>query len=213
MDYDDENDRITAFFNHCMSGRDSHRAAFSALEQKLSSELGLNIRLDIFTEQTAKAFNEQWKPILDEDEDLRRDRYLSAMSIESEFYCKKAGENLSRVFNDGYDPFHFKLAIWVDDELCGLAKGGHSAETERDYISVHVMEGSPRKDHPLKGQIARIIDEASIAYAEQIGVSKIARMGPYSDGAKNYHENNGMELEAITFNKDGMKSRAYVRNI
>jgi hypothetical protein len=197
---DEPIDRITAFFNRCADGRETHLRVFKALSQTLSEELSLNIHLDVFTEETAQAYEEQWQPLLQNDDHASGDRYTSSRRIKASIYQTDPKGDISRAFNENYDPFHFNLAIWVDDTLCGLAYGGHIAEIERDYISIKVMEGHPDPEHPLKGKIADIIDRASKDYAKSVNVSKIARIGPFSEGAKRHHEANGLKSELLVYN-------------
>lgn len=61
-------------------------------------------------------------------------------------------------------PSRFEAALWGDNALCGLAIGKLSKG--RSHLSVHLLEGSPDRGHPLKGRVRHCILELAEFYAD-----------------------------------------------
>jgi hypothetical protein len=57
----------------------------------------------------------------------------------------------------------FGFAIWQSDNLCGLARG-HVSKAG-NVIALDYLEGSPNRDHPLKGYVIEI----AIAACDALG--------------------------------------------
>ena len=73
-------------------------------------------------------------------------------------------------------PSRFDVAIWGGTTLCGLAIGQPSRG--KRHLSVHLLEGSPQRGHPLKGVVRYCAIEAAISYAVALGVPQIRLMTP-----------------------------------
>ena len=206
--------KAAIFFENCVNAYDAQSTTFERMTDEIQTEFGDGLRLEAFTEEAAQAFTEQWEPLLS-DKQKSQDRYLSARRIAEQAPNADPKFAYSRMFNDSYDPHHFNLAIWMDDTLCGLALGGHQSEIDRDYISVKVIEGNPDPNHPLKGHIGEIIDRVSTAYAQEIGVSRVAHIGRFSEGAKKMYEGRGLTPnEPVIFNPRGMQTNdTFIREI
>jgi hypothetical protein len=80
-------------------------------------------------------------------------------------YCKK--------------PRNFHCALWYGEALCGLAVGRLSEGHER--LSLHFMEGSPDRDHPLRGNVAVIVFACAELYARAVGAGLLILKNPDPD--------------------------------
>ncbi len=149
----------------------------------------------------SKAFNKQWKPILDrlnlddpDDWKLNRSYYTALFEAINYFEC-----------------VHFNVAVWHGDTLCAVAQGGYKNERDYDYTSVHVRQAHPAKDHPLKGKVGYALNEIAKEYADQFNKKKIVYVGPYSEGAIKTHERMGLKQEVYSYGNGGI-DMAYVCN-
>jgi hypothetical protein len=78
-------------------------------------------------------------------------------------------------------PSAFQVAIWSGDELCGLAVGRVSRRRpsgRRHTVSVHYLEGSPRREHPLRGRVAAVAIAAAEVYGDIVGAWRIRLIDP-----------------------------------
>jgi hypothetical protein len=78
-------------------------------------------------------------------------------------------------------PSAFHVAIWSGGELCGLAIGRLSKRRpsgRRHTISVHYLEGNPRRGHPLRGKVAPLAVAAAEAYGDIVGAWRIRLIDP-----------------------------------
>lgn len=66
----------------------------------------------------------------------------------------------------------FSLAIWSDDQLCGLAAGRARAQKS---ASIQLMEGAP-DNHPVKGEVMAIALMCLERYASHIGAMEMRLM-------------------------------------
>lgn len=75
-------------------------------------------------------------------------------------------------------------AIWANEELCGLMIG--MATKGRSNLRVDLLEGSPDKDHPLKGRIAYCVTEIAEAFGFAYGCDKVTLHRPLDDAIPLY---------------------------
>jgi hypothetical protein len=73
-------------------------------------------------------------------------------------------------------PRNFSAALWVGDELCGLAVGRLSPS--HDVLTLHFMEGSPRPEHPLRANVARFIFACAEYYGAAVGARTLLLKNP-----------------------------------
>ncbi|MGE8187184.1 hypothetical protein [Pseudomonas sp. NPDC086278] len=65
------------------------------------------------------------------------------------------------------EPWSLDIAIWFEEELCGLCFA--NPNNSRQRIRIVRLEGSPREAHPLKNRIAALAISAIEHYALIIG--------------------------------------------
>jgi len=70
---------------------------------------------------------------------------------------------LKRKNNKKFSKRYFNVALWHNTELCGLSLG-HFSRSEK-HLWVDFIEGSPVKDHSLKGYVLKIIIATNLEYA------------------------------------------------
>jgi hypothetical protein len=78
-------------------------------------------------------------------------------------------------------PSAFQVAIWSGEELCGLAVGRVSRRRpsgRRHTVSVHYLEGSPDRGHPLRGRVAEVAIAAADAYGVILGARRVRLIDP-----------------------------------
>jgi hypothetical protein len=80
----------------------------------------------------------------------------------------------------------FEVAIWNDNELCGLSLGRVTRDDHNN--SIHYAEGSPRAGHPLTGNILDIILLTGTEYARLLGKKNIRLVEPVENLIKVYEK-------------------------
>jgi hypothetical protein len=78
-------------------------------------------------------------------------------------------------------PSGFHLAIWSQDQLCGLSVGRASKRRpggRRHTLSIHFLEGNPDSTHPLKGHVANLAIACADAYAAALGARTLRLVDP-----------------------------------
>lgn len=83
------------------------------------------------------------------------------------------------------------LAIWCEEQLCGLMLGGISQQY--DYITIDFIEGSPVLNHPLKDHVLDIILETIERYAIILNINEIRLIDPV-ENLISYYKLIGFEL-------------------
>lgn len=63
----------------------------------------------------------------------------------------------------------FEVAVWCGPVLCGLAAGMY----RNGCVEISNIEGSPDKQHPLRGAVRYAVVEAARAYASALGASEV----------------------------------------
>lgn len=86
----------------------------------------------------------------------------------------------------------FEVAIWSGEQLCGLAIGKPSER--RQNLSIYVAQGSPVRDHPLKGQIMPIVLDVAGAYGTALSCRELRLVNPLAGPLRRY-EALGFALE------------------
>jgi len=74
------------------------------------------------------------------------------------------------------EPMTFDLAIWFDQELCGLCFA--NPDQSRLRVKIVRLEGQPGTDHPLKSRIATFALTAVTHFARIIGSEQIEIQEP-----------------------------------
>ncbi|MFJ2280448.1 hypothetical protein ACIOUG_04850 [Pseudomonas sp. NPDC087803] len=74
------------------------------------------------------------------------------------------------------EPMAFDLAIWFDQELCGLCFANPNQSRLR--VKIVRLEGQPGTDHPLKSRIATFALTAVTHFARIIGSEQIEIQEP-----------------------------------
>jgi hypothetical protein len=78
-------------------------------------------------------------------------------------------------------PSAFHVAVWSDEQLCGLGVGRLSKRRlvgVRHTISLHFVESAHNKQHPLRRTIAPLVISAAEAYGSLVGASRIRLVEP-----------------------------------
>lgn len=76
------------------------------------------------------------------------------------------------------EPMGFDLAIWFDQELCGLCFANPNQSRLR--VKIVRLEGQPGNNHPLKSRVATYALTAVIHFARIIGSKHIEIQEPLS---------------------------------
>jgi hypothetical protein len=76
------------------------------------------------------------------------------------------------------EPLGFDLAIWFDQELCGLCFANPNQSRLR--VKIVRLEGKPGSDHPLKSRVATFALTAVTHFARIIGSKQIEIQEPLS---------------------------------
>ena len=83
------------------------------------------------------------------------------------------------------DPKGIDVAIWYEGELCGLCYA--SPRKSRLCIKVILLQGSPRKSHPLRGEVAVLALTSVDFYARMLECKQIEIQDPL-EGARSVYE-------------------------
>ena len=198
--------------------------ALAQAQTALREVYGDDLSLSLFDQRVKGEIESVWASILPDKRSDRgaeqykkfhmEDRYLSSRLDEKWLFPENyERETLERIWSHPYNykPEGFEVAIWMGNELCGVANGGHEKEYEHDFISVFVVEGSPYENHRLKGEIKKIVDVAASYYAQTLGVGRVAYFGPYSKGAEKKSKEMKLDFENIEINR--IHARCYTRHI
>ena len=88
-------------------------------------------------------------------------------------------------------PRAFHAALWEGDELCGLAVGAVSRGKQQ--ITLHYMESSPKRDHPLRRRVRTLLFEAVLAYGRFLRTGNVFLRNPLPGALPLYLES-GFEI-------------------
>ena len=94
-------------------------------------------------------------------------------------------------FSKRYKKRLMSIAIWTNNELCGLALCRISKGSE--VISICYIEGSPIEQHPLSGYVFQIVQMICLEYAD-IKKSKTIRIEEPIDSLINFYKSQGYLL-------------------
>ena len=78
----------------------------------------------------------------------------------------------------------FEVAIWSDEELCGLAVGKPS--DRRNNLSIYLLQASPRPDRALKGFVLPIAVETAAAYGTRCRCRELRLVNPLEGVVQRY---------------------------
>lgn len=90
------------------------------------------------------------------------------------------------------EPKGFDLALWFDQELCGLCYAAPNKSCL--CIKVILMEGKPDDTHPLKGWVAPLSISALDSYARMLGCREIEIQDP-APGAVDWYKDLGFDFD------------------
>jgi hypothetical protein len=130
----------------------AHRTA----ERNLVADIGVDFRISDLSRNTDRLWREQWQPV-----NIRQPPNGGWDWI--------ASRELHR-----NDPSVFGAAILIGERLCGLAL----ATVSNAAVRVNPLEGDPSPDCALKGDVLRIILEASACYAQVLGREELHVLDP-----------------------------------
>jgi hypothetical protein len=82
-----------------------------------------------------------------------------------------------------------ELAIWYDDELCGLMLG--KASEGKLVVKINYVEGAP-EEHPLKGYIVPIAARCAELFAVAIEANWVGIQDPF-EGVRDYYQELGFD--------------------
>jgi hypothetical protein len=96
---------------------------------------------------------------------------------------------------DGWQKRHvdrFEVAIWSNDQLCGMAIGKPSAA--RNNLSIYLLQGHPLANHALKGALLGVILDIAEAYGTALNCRELRLVKPLG-GALPLYQKAGFRLE------------------
>nr|WP_166222618.1 hypothetical protein [Pseudomonas atagonensis] len=93
----------------------------------------------------------------------------------------------------GREPLSLDIAIWFEEELCGLCFANPNASKNR--IRIVRLEGRPFEPHPLKKRIGALAMIVIERYAQLIG-SKVLEIQEPSRGAISHYQELGFDFDA-----------------
>ena len=173
--------------------------ALEKAQEHLRRSFGGGVSLKLIDKKAVNAILQTWRPVIKESEqkahiDNRSISYnLRSTSLMLDDYSVDSLKEVKGLpFN--YTDTTLDMAIWMEEQLCGLAIGG--CNTDDKTVWVESAEGSPNYNHPLRGDIASIIDIAYSYYANEYGIDKVMYLTPYSAGAEVKLKEMGLDLEA-----------------
>lgn len=120
---------------------------FEEIGKIFSSRLNKNIRLTAVSDTALKTWEKDWNPV-------------------SRRIPPDGGWNWKDFVKDNNKRFrkrYFNIAVWDNEELCGLSLGHISKDNK--HVWIDLIEGSPVQNHPLEGHVLKIIIAAAIEYA------------------------------------------------
>jgi hypothetical protein len=75
----------------------------------------------------------------------------------------------------------FELAVWHGDTLCGLCVGEYPKDRSR--LCLHLLEGNPADNHPLKRCVSVIVLHIAEVFCERIGAKQLWLLNPAPEAA------------------------------
>jgi hypothetical protein len=133
--------------------------AFAAAATRLAADLAAPAEFKLLNRAAIREFRKTWLPLYDHP---RRD---GQWEWENEILPRFAK-----------DPDAFRLAIWSDSQLCGLALG--TVTNNLKGVIVNFIAGSPDPNHPLRGSILSAAIAAAEEYARGLGASRLYLADP-----------------------------------
>lgn len=158
---------------------DSKTVVFEEVSQHFSEALQKDILIIRIEKEAIKQWSENWKTV---PNPRKKPDGGWDWALLWKDYCYKRFRYRKQYMVD--------IAIYVKQELCGLALGG--IEKDNSYISIDYVEGSPIIEHPLKGHVLDIILTGTCRYATIYNISELRLDNPV-DGLISYYESKGFE--------------------
>lgn len=156
---------------------------FEYVEHEFAIILDKPVRLSRIDDLALTAWSNTWKPNSD------REPPNGGWSwIEKKQYNNKQHPEMRR----------FDVAIWSQDDLCGLALGHLSRDSTHNAI--YLIEGCPVQTHPLKGHILNIILTTGIEYAKLMR-KKYLRLIDLVQGLIERYKQEGFEYKIRGFSQ------------
>lgn len=136
--------------------KDIQRKAAQEAEDAFEREFGHGIELRLIDSQSDQAWRQQWKRINNREPpnggwdwpDQRK-------------WCDKSGARIG-------------VALWYNDILCGLALG----VTNRNAVSIKLIEGNPGRQHPLSGYVLLAVTLLFEVYQKRLGLRQAKIVNP-----------------------------------
>lgn len=146
-------------FNSCS---DIFDLVVKNVSEYYSSEFGLELEIVRISEVVLEKWKESWETV-------------------NNRLPPNGGWDWAYKVNDFKNSFKPKLILDIaildkNKKLCGLALCRKSKNNE--HIVIHFIEGSPEKNHSLRGRIFDIVDAVCLQYADILKMKKIIIFDP-----------------------------------
>lgn len=162
---------IVQDINMITSNKTALDAVYEKVEIIFAGRIQQPVRLTRIDYAALKTWSKTWEPINEREPPNGGWDWL----YKRNYFYKKYSERL-----------RFEVAIWNDNELCGLSLGRVTRDDSNN--SIHYAEGSPRTGHPLTGHILDIILLTGIEYAKLLGKKNIRLVYPVENLIKVYEK-------------------------
>ncbi len=146
-------------------------AVYEKVELIYINRIQQPVRLTRIDYAALKAWSETWHPINKREPPNGGWDWV----YKRNYFYKRYSERL-----------RFEVAIWSDNQLCGLSLGRVTRNDSNH--SIHYAEGSPHGGHPLTGHILNIILLTSMEYAKLLSKKKLRLVEPVENLIKIYQK-------------------------
>ncbi len=179
--------RAFTAFNHNVQNRyfrnlrrHAYTVALQSIEAKLPDIKG-HVQLTGLTPAVHAAMEQQWMPLIDEDNLSDPQRYRAEIFENFVTYRQLAGKPVLDEMPYSWAPHRFELAVWGDGQLCGLALTTvRERHDDKGVMAVGVVVGPPFYEHPLRGRLGPIVQFAALAWAAELGRNEVHYLGSFS---------------------------------
>lgn len=158
---------------------DSKTAVFEEVSQRFSETLQKNILITPMEAAAIKKWNHTWRTVPNPRK--KPDGGWDWAELRKQYYFKKFKYR---------EQYRIDIAIWTEQELCGLALGG--IDKNNAYLAIDYIEGSPI-EHSLKGYILDIVLTIIYRYATIYHISEL-RLNEPVDGLISLYKSKGFEI-------------------
>ena len=147
------------------------------------------VQLTGFSPQAKTAFEQSWQPLLKTQPQDAATIYRATMAEQFTNYACTTGPQRLEDVPPGWKAHRFELAIWGDQQLCGLAVTGvQQRHDEGNIMAIDVVVASPARHQPLRGHIRPITQFAGLAWAAALGRREVHGMGPISPAGERAYQ-------------------------